>query len=719
MTTIDHPTGDAPDTNISRRSFLGGAGAGLAVAFTIGGGSGTLASLIGAEAAGAATQTPLTGWVKVGSDGTVTIAFGGCEMGQGALTGLAQAAAEELMVPWSVVRTEYAPIAQTYTTGGSTAIRNGFAPMRLAGAQAREMLIAEAASRWGVPTTQCKAVNGTVQDTVSLATLTYAALAAGAATRTPPANPPLTPAASFRIIGKNVARLDLPAKVTGKAVYGIDVRVPGMVYAAIVNSPVLGGKLVGTPAVPSGATAVVPLGDAVAVVSTNTWAAMRAARSLKATWTTPADAASNTTATMQAQAATLLGSGTPIVAQAVGDPLAALPGSAKQIDATYSLPYLAHAYMEVLNCTVSITAAGCEVWAPTQAPGWVAQTAASVSGLDISKVTVHQTLLGGGLGRKIEQDYIAQAVGVAKVVKKPVKVMWSREQDMTHDKYRPMAVARVRAGIDATGTIKGWWNRLVTPSILGQRGWIGPGQVDGQAVDGAIELPYAMAARKVEWVPQPTSLPLGFWRSVGHSLNCFVVESAIDELALAAGLDPLAYRRKLLAGNTRALKVLNTAATLGGWGTALPAGHARGIAFSQSFGSLTAEVVEVSAATATSLRVHQVAVAIDCGTAVNPGQVVAQMEGGVIHALNAALWGRITFTNGKVNETNFNKYKMMRLRESPTIKVSVIQSGQPIGGVGEPGVPPLAAALANAHAALTKTRIRTLPFFPGATMGDI
>lgn len=734
MTAIDDPTPTEQPValGMTRRRFLAAsAGTGLAVAFSLSAPAGAMSAevetrlrSVGDGPAAAAGIAPAavaqTGWVRISTDGIVTILFGGAEMGQGALTGLAQAVAEELKVDWSMVRTEAAPASMSYLTGGSSAIRQNFRPMLIAGATAREMLIAAAAAQWGVPTTSCTAVDGTVVDTTTNAVLTYGELTEAAATMPVPANPPLTPPSEYRLVGQAMPRLDIPAKTTGQAVYGIDVMVPGMEFATIVNSPTLGGTLVGTPAVPSGATAVVPLGDAVAVVASNTWAALQAAKSLRATWAAPADAASKTTSAIAKTAKTLMSTGTALTAERRGRLTSGIVGDPKSIDVTYWLPYLAHAYLEPLNCTASVTPTSCEVWAPTQAPAWVVQTAQAITGLPASQITVHVTLLGGGLGRKIEQDYVAHAIATSKARNKPVKVTWSREQDMTHDKYRPMSMSRVQATVDAsTGAVTKWANRIVSPSIVAPRGWLPPGAVDQQVVDGAIGLPYAFGYRQTEWVPHPATIPLGFWRSVGHSLNAFVVESAVDELAVAAGVDPLQFRRQLLANDARSLNVLDAAAALGGWGTSLPAGRARGIAFCASFGSVVAEVVEISQTSSTSLKVHKVSVAIDCGTAVNPNQVVAQMEGGVIHALNAALWGQITFSNGVAQQRNFNTYRMMRIGESPQIAVQVIQSGAAMGGVGEPGVPPLAPALANAYYALKKKRIRTLPMFPGARMGDI
>jgi len=373
------------------------------------------------------------------------------------------------------------------------------------------------------------------------------------------------------------------------------------------------------------------------------------------------------------------------------------------------VPYLAHATLESMNCTASVTASGCEIWAPTQAPGLVQLTASALTGLAPDQITVHCTFMGGGLGRKFELDYVSQAVRVAMAVGQPVKLTWPREEDFANDQYRPMALVRVRAGLDATGNVVAWWYRNVSPSILFQRGWIGPNDVDSQAVDGAIERAYAFGTRQVEYTRHTAGVPVGFWRSVGNSINAFMVESAIDELALLAGTDPVDFRRRLLANDARSLAVLNAAATLGGWGTSLPSGHARGIAFHAAFGSIVAQVVEISGTTPLQIKVHRVACVIDCGRVINPDTVEAQLQGAIVQGMTAALWGTMAFTAGSVSPRNFNHYKMMRMRDMPVVTVQVIEGGPPIGGVGEPGVPPIAPAIANAYAALTGTRLRTLP----------
>ncbi len=697
-----------PAVKIDRRQFLATTG-GFLLAFTLEGGNKA------ANAAGAAPT--VNAWVKISTDESITILIGGSELGQGAYSGLAQVAAEELMVDWAQVRAEPAPAAQSWVTGGSSNIRAHAQPLRVASAAAREMLIAAGAATWNVPPSTCIARQGKVINTITNDSLTFGSLATLAASMPVPANPPLVPASEYRLVGTPVKRTDIPAKTNGSAIYGIDVTVPGMLFAAVKHCPSVGGT-VKSVRTATGSRAVVNLGNAIAAVSTTTEAARSAVSNVPVIWNIPSSAAGVDTALYITQAKQMMVNGPALVAEQQGDVTTAFQTAAKTLEMTYTLPYLAHACMEVLCCTVSVSPTGCDVWAPTQAPGWVLGTVMALTNMPASSINVHPTLMGGGLGRKIEQDYIAQAVKVAMAAGKPVKLTWSREEDMANDQYRPFALARVRVALDAQGNIKGWANRIVSPSILFQRGWIPGNVVDTQSTEGGTGLAYNFGSRLTEYVRHPGTVPVGFWRSVGHSINAFVVESAIDEVALATNTDPLMLRQRLLANDPRSLNVLNEAAKLGGWGTSLPAGHARGIAFAASFNSIVAEVAEVSHPAAGTIRVHKVAVAIDCGSAINPDSVEAQMQGGIFHGLSAALWGEVKFTNGVASARNFSNYRVLLMREAPVVSVKIIQSGAPIGGVGEPGVPPIAPAVANAYAKLTRTRVRTLPFFPGSGMSD-
>ncbi len=700
----------AKATVLDRRQFLTAAG-GLLLSFTLETGGGR------AQAA-AVASSDVTAFIRIGVDESVTVLVGGGEMGQGIFSGLAQGAAEELMLDWAAVKVDSLPAVLAWLTGGSSGIARRLNTVRTAAAAARDMLLAAAAQTWNVDASVLQLSKGQVINTLNNQYYTYGQLAALASTLPVPAAPVLTPQASWRILGQPVPRLDLPGKVNGSAKYGIDVMVPGMVFAVIKHCPSLTGTLKTTPAVPKGALAVVPLGNAVAVVAGNTWAAKQAADNLSVSWTIPAAASTIDSGIFATQAQTLMGGAQAYIAEAGGDVAGGLSYAAKTIDVTYAFPYLAHSCMEVLNCTVSHTGTACEIWAPTQAPAFVLATAAALTGLPKTSITVHPMLMGGGLGRKIEQDYISQAVRVAMAVQKPVKLTWTREEDMAHDQYRPAAWVRVRAGVDANGNMTAYGHRVVSPSISAQRGAVLPATGDANGSDGATKRTYAMPNRLIEYVQHPAVVPVGYWRSVGSSFNTFAMESAIDELAWAAGLDPLAFRQKLLANDPRGLAVLNAAAVLGNWSTPPAAGHARGIAFSVAFNTYVAEVVEISQPVAGGIKIHSVACVVDCGTAVNPDSVVAQMQGGIVHGLSAILFGQVTFKAGKANARNFSNYRALRMSECPLINVRIINSGAPFSGTGEPGVPPLGPALANAYFKLTGTRIRTLPFFPGAGMGE-
>ncbi|HXJ43065.1 MAG TPA: molybdopterin cofactor-binding domain-containing protein [Bryobacteraceae bacterium] len=746
---------DALNRKPGRRSFLAAALGGLTVPFLIP----DVGRVFGLKAA--STPAPLNAYVSIGADGSVTLLFGGSEMGQGIKTGLAQILAEELMVDWTQVQVQQSPVDPTitYLTGGSNAVSGRYDSLRIAGAAAREMLISAAMQITGdTNRANYSAASAVViyNGTSTPQTWAYASLSGVAATLTPPVDPPLTNPADFRLIGKPIQRVDIPSKVDGSAKFGIDIWFPGMVFAAIKHCPTLGGTLASTPSKPSGAIAVVACKasdtrgsvaagsvNAVAVVATNTWLAKRMASSLSVSWTLPAATASVDSTQLAAQASSLLTTGAALIAEpavpsgytassyaAAVEPVVNAALGTPTVDATYTVPFLAHATMEVLNCTVRLTwdttqkiVTLCEIWAPTQAASWVAATAATLinaaqaTPIASAAIIVNTTYLGGGLGRKIEQDYTSQAVQVALAVKKPVKLTWMREEDMAHDNYRPMAAVRVQATL-GSGAITAWSVRNVSPAILGQRGWMAPGSVDSQAVEGAVKLPYNRGTFLTEWVPLPAGVPIGFWRSVGSSINTFAVECTIDELAQNAGQDPFTFRYSLI-GDDRRKAVLHASDDMSTWRNSLPAGHAWGLAMAEWNGTIVCQVAEVSQPAAGTLRVHRVCCAVDCGQVINPNQAEAQMQGGIVHGLNAAMWGRITLTNGKVNEINFNKYRMIRLGEMPQITVRLVPSPNPPSGLGEPAVPPIAPALANGYSRLTGKRIRSLPFFPGATMGGL
>lgn len=704
-------SGSAAAFALDRRDMLRGA-LGLVICFTAG--------LTAREAR--ASGNPMVGaYVQIAPDNTVTVFVGAAEMGQGIMTGLAQLVAEELSLDWSKVRAVHAPAAAAYAnpmfhlqlTGGSTSMRGWYTPLRQAAAVAREMLITAGAAALKQPRTSCTVNHGAVW--CGAASVTYGTIAAAAANVTPPNPATVTLVSNLKVIGQRLPRTDIPSKVDGSAVYGIDVRLPGMLYAAVVHCPQYGGTVGSMPGKPGNAIALVNLGNAVGVVAGDTWSAFGIARGLRVNWSVPASASAIDSAKILSQAQSYMANGTPQVEDLAGAPDAALAASVKQIDATYQLPYLAHACMEVLACTASVTSTSCEIWAPTQAQALCVLTAQSITGLSPSQITVHTTMLGGGLGRKFEQDFVSQAIQIAKAVGKPVKLTWSREQDFQHDKYRPCALIRVRAGVDAAGRMSLIY-RNVSPSIALQNNPKTTAEDPG-AVAGALALPYTVNNRRIEYVPLPGGAPIGYWRSVGESYNTFAVESAIDELAHAAGADPLAFRQGLLAANPRALAVLNAVASLSGWSSPPPSGRARGLAFLSGFGSLVAMVAEVTSANG-NLRPTRMFCAVDCGTAVNPDSIEAQIQGGIVHGLSATLWGQATFAAGASKLSNFNSYRMVRGGEMPQVAVTIVNSAGPIGGIGEVGVPCVAPALANAWARLTGARQRTLPFYPGATMGD-
>ncbi len=737
---------------VDRRQFLGttvGLTLGLSLSAKAEAGAGAVAS----------TSAQVNAWLTIGSDGSITLASGASDMGQGSFSGLAQILCEDLMVDPAKIRVvraapslaSPAPVGAAINTVGSSVTRNNFWRLRDAGAIAREMLVSSAMVELGDSARANYAVaNAVVTHLPSGRSLGYAQLAARAATLPVPASAPLVPDAQLRTIGQSLPRADIPAKVDGSTVYGIDVRRPGMVYAAIRHCPSFGGVLAATPALPSGALAVVPVKvapgtargldtvgniNAVAVVGPTTWDAWQAARRLNLKWTLPANAAALNSTQFMTDAKALLASapayvagaanppGTAYTVERSGSPEAAIAASELKLEASYSLPYVAHACLEVLNCTVDFQpGVSCEVWAPTQSAKSALSLVMALTGMTVTQVTIHVTALGGGLGRKAEQDFIGQAVQVAMVIKKPVKLMWPREEDFTRDQYRPMALVRVRAGLNKAGQVLGWTYRNVSPSILGQRGVPLPATGDSQGYEAAQALPYDFGSRLTEWVSHTAPIPVGFWRSVGASINTFAVESMVDEMALAAGVDPYQYRRARLR-DARWLAVLDAAAQAAGWGSAAPAGRARGIAIGTAFNTIVAQVVEVANGTG-GPKVTRVWLAIDCGWVVNPNSVDAQLVGGVVHGLNAALYGKQTFVNGAAQAKNFNTSRMIRLGEMPQVMVKLmpqptaLDRSAVMGGVGELGVPTLAPALANAWAKLSGKRVRALPFFPNATMSD-
>ncbi len=656
-------------------------------------------------------------WLRITPDGKATLFVGKAEMGQGIFTALPMILAEDAELDWKDVSVEFAPSSAPFIdpkapfTGGSTSVRGSIERLRTAGAAAREMLVAAAAARWSVPAGECSAKLGVVSHSASGRSLGYGELAAAASKLEVPANPKLKPARDFTILGKKHARLDTPLKVNGTAVFGIDVTVPKMAYAAVRTCPVFGGDVAGFDSLkkPDGTLALVKVPGGVAVVAESWWKAKRAAERLELKFDEGAFAAASS-ATISAQLDEALGK-PGAVASSSGDAAGALASAKKKISATYEVPFLAHATMEPMCCTASVTDGACELWAPTQSPFFCQMTAAKILGIDPGKVKVNSTFLGGGFGRKAEMDFITQAILASKALGRPVKVVWTREEDIQHDFYRPAFKMKLEAGLDSHGAPIAWTSHSAGDSIMSR--WF-PDMVkeglDRTSVEGAKEIHYAIPNQRASYVLVKTGVPVGFWRSVGSSQNAFFVESFIDELAHAAKKDPYEFRRSLLRSSPRHLKVLELAAGKAGWGKHKPPkGVARGIALAESFDSIVAEVAEVSLGADGTPRVHRVVCAIDCGPTVNPDTIEAQMQSGIVYGLTSALGGKITLENGRVSQSNFHDYPMVTMASCPKIEVHVVPSDAKMGGVGEPGVPPVAPAVCNALFALTGKRVRKLP----------
>jgi isoquinoline 1-oxidoreductase beta subunit len=709
----------APRTHISRRDFLQSvsvAGAGLVIAFHLPGANGTG---MRPKRTAAGPFMP-NAWLRIGTDESVLVEVDRSEMGQGVSTMIPMLLAEELEADWTKIRFEFAPADKAYTntlvgmqaTGGSTSTRAAWTILRKAGASAREMLIAAAAQTWSVPPAECHAEKGAVIHGPTNRRVTFGQLATAAAALPVPQDVPLKDSKDWRIIGTPLKRLDTPYKVDGTAQFGMDVRVPGMLVAVVARSPVFGGKVAhfddskakATP----GVHRVVEIPSAIAVVADGYWPAKKGRDVLSITWDEGPNAAvtSATISQLFAQRAEQTGA----VARNDGDAAAGMGGAATKLEAVYQLPFLAHATMEPMNCTAHVRADGVDIWAPTQFQTGVQGAGAAIGGVPLEKVQVHTTYLGGGFGRRFEMDFVMEALQVSKAVGAPIKVIWSREDDMQHDQYRPADYHRLRAGFDGSGRPVAWTHRVVAPSIMAR---VFPDTVknglDEEAVEGAVAMPYSIPNVHVDYVMTDTGIPVGFWRSVNNSYNAFAVESFIDELAHAAKQDPYTFRRDLLDKAPRHLAALNLAASKAGWGTPLPQGRARGVAVHKSFESYVAEVAEVSVGKDGTVRVHRVVCAVDCGPVVNPGIVEAQMQSAIVFGLTAALKGEITIDRGRVVQSNFTNYLMVRMNEMPVIEVHIVPSSESQGGVGEPGTPPIAPAVCNAIYALTGKRIRTLP----------
>ncbi len=722
---------------LSRRCFLTGVsavGGGLTLAFAI-----PLATARGTdrpphpppqagedavEAAPEAPEAPeVTAWLAIHPDDEVVIRIARAEMGQGALTGLAMLIAEELECDWAKVRSEFVSPQENFrrgrvwgdmSTGASRSIASSQLYLRQAGAMAREMLIAAAAARWNVSPAQCRAQKSVIAHERSGRTVTFGAVAAAAAKIAPPAAVKLKHPGEWQLAGKPRRRLDVRDKILARPVYAIDVRLPGMLYAAIVQCPVYGGTLKAVDeraiAAMPGVRRLVRMRDAVAVVADSWWRAKRAVETVPIAWDDGGNGQVSSAEIAAFVRGGLAAKGAKI-GRADGDVGAALARAAKRLEADYTVPFLAHATMEPQTCTAHVKPDGVEIWVPSQDATTALVTAAVAAGVANDKVVVHPMMLGGGFGRRgTIQEYVRQAVLIAKEVSEPVKLVWTREEDVKHDFYRPFGMARLVAGLGADGLPLAWTIRLAGPSFVAA---IVPGfamsGIDRSFLSGLLhEMPYAVPNYLVDYVVRQTCVPLGVWRAINYTQNAFYKECFVDEMAHAAGADPYLYRRRLLQKNRKNLAVLDAAAKKADWGAPLPAGVSRGIALNEACGSYCAQVVEASVKDG-AVRVHRVVCALDCGYVVNPLSVEMQTEGAVVFALSAALNGEITIKDGGAAQANFDDYQMLRIADAPKVETVMVPSGGFWGGVGEPPVPPLAPALCNAIFAATGKRIRSLP----------
>jgi isoquinoline 1-oxidoreductase subunit beta len=703
---------------VSRRTFIragAAAGGGLMLSLTL--------PVAGGEAkSGNADAFVPNAFIRIDGEGQIVLTMPYVEMGQGTYTSIPMLIAEELEVDLKHVRLEHAPpneklyanpLLGVQATGNSNAIRGAWQPLRKAGAIARTMLVAAAAKRWNVDPTSCRAQTGEVLHPPTGRRSAYGELAAEAAGLPAPEKVALKRPQNFKLIGTPAKRLDTPAKVNGTAVYGIDVRPPGVKIATLAQSPVFGGRVtaVNDAAAKSvkGVRQIVRLDDAVAVVADHMGAAKKGLAALEVTWDDgPHGNLSTADIASELEKATLKSGA---VAQNIGDVDKAMASAVTKVEAIYQVPFLAHATMEPMNCTVHVRPDSCEVWIGSQAVARIQAAAAKVAGLPLHKVVVHNHLIGGGFGRRLESDGAARAVEIAKQVEGPVKVVWTREEDIQHDMYRPYWCDRLTAALDGKGMPVAWTNCFAGSSVIAR--WLPPGfknGLDPDSTEGAIDLVYALPNLHVEYVRvEPPGIPTAFWRSVGPSHNVFVTESFMDELAAAAKQDAVAFRLALLEKAPRAKAVLALAAEKAGWGQPLPKRVGRGISLQFVFGTYMAQVAEVEVAKDGAVRVRRVVCAVDCGTVVNPDTVKAQIESAIIFGITAALYGEITLKNGRVEQTNFDSYQMLRMNEAPAIEVYIVQNFEPPGGMGECGTSAIVPAVANAIFAATGKRLRKMP----------
>ncbi|MDH3560490.1 MAG: xanthine dehydrogenase family protein molybdopterin-binding subunit [Gammaproteobacteria bacterium] len=714
-----------PEFKLTRRAFLiqsAVVGGGLLVGFHLPA-ERSLQAAEPATIASGAQPVEVNAWIIIQPDDSVLIRVARSEMGQGIFTALPMLVAEELGCDWNRVQAEYVTadtnlrrnnVFESMSTGGSRSIRGSQEYLRTAGAVARELLVGAAARRWGVPAGECRAENSLITHTPSGRTLGFGAVAAEAASLPPPETVFLKDPDEWQLLGKPVRRLDVPDKIAGKPVFGTDVEIPGMLHAAIHACPVFGGRLKGFDAAAvekrPGVVKVVGLDDAVAVVAESWWQAQQALLALPVTW----DEAGNgqvDDAAIRSNLEAGLDVDDAVVVAEHGKPVAAFQAADRQVEATFYAPYLAHATMEPMTCTAALYPDGrVEVWVPTQNATASLEAAARTAGVDPLKVEVHNTQLGGGFGRRgANQDFTIQAVQIARAVGRPVKLMWSREEDMQHDFYRPASMARLKATLNAEGRLTGMTVRVSAPSILTSLGMKQDDGHDPIALAGFADTFYAIPSLRADYAARRLHVPVGFWRSVNHSQNAYFREHFLDQVAHAAGQDPYRFRLALLGEAPRQRAVLEAAAEHAGWGKPLPAKTWRGIAVETAFGSHCAQVVELRLEDDKRFRLLRVVCAIDSGHVVNPDTIAAQVESGITYGLTAALFGEITIGRGRVEQGNFDDYPMLTLRDMPVVETHLVPSGDFWGGVGEPPLPPIAPALCNALYAATGKPIQSLP----------
>ncbi len=713
--------------DLTRRDFLHATlsfGGGLVLGVTLPGKSGRSAP-VGTAPAGTAPvstaprSTQINAWLKISRDNSITVIVDRSEMGQGVYTALPTMIAEELHVDLDVIQIVAAPVGDAYNnpgnggqiTGTSNSVQDAWDKLRVAGAQARVMLTGAAAKQWRVDPSECRAVNGTIVNSRGTA-LTYGALADAAAKEPVPKDVVLTSRKDFKLIGKPVLRIDTPGKLDGSAEFGLDVKLPGMLYATLAQCPVLGGKLKALDSATAekmpGVHKVLETDDGVVVIADHFWQALQARNALRIEWQPGANAQLDNDA-IAALLKKTAAAGDGLVARGDGNANEALRGAAKALQARYELPLLAHATMEPMNCTADVKQGGCDIYLGTQVQQVAQMTAAAAAGLQPSQVRVFTTLLGGGFGRRLDIDFIPAAVLASKAMAAPVKVIWTREDDMTHDTYRPPALEDMSGAFDAAGKLIAVKLHVTSPSIT-ERMFPPVKGVDDSVVEYAINFPYRVPNYLLCYSRQEIGIDVGYMRSVSHAPNCFAIESFMDELAAAAGKDPFEFRMSLLSGKPRHQRVLKKAAERAAWGHA-PAGRYQGIAFMVGYTTHIAQVVEISIE-AGEIKIHKITCVVDCGQMVNPKIVESQIESGIVFGLTAALWGEVTLSGGRVQQTNFNSYRLLRGNELPLLDVQLLDSEEPPGGIGEASVALVAPAICNAFFSATGRRLRRLPVAP-------